>query len=366
MNKNFSTNSQTLMEILIELEIAKYSFLLEENKNLLPFVEEVIVSHKDDIDMYLDMFRLETKIEKIEKGNFTMRINDKYLIVYDSLKYEMKEIVRNFLFKLKHHMDKKILNLLNIEELERDGVFDYLKNIVTFVNFILLFSPEFSTMYNLKKRILSEMIHKKYSCDDLIFSEFSFVNILNEKFRKCSISWDYRFFLLKNIISQEDKNYLDKFDIDIEKKVLSILTHLNPVLLIIRATGNIIDAKYLTLKMKFLLLDLFYVHKTNEQDKRNYHLWKYIVHIFNYFYSDKSNNLSELILIYSICLVCFVKNTLDYSAYSNFINFHIKLKSYLTHEELKELKSYLINISSYTINENNSKYLENIIKNYLN
>ena len=342
----------SLDEILEKNNLVKYSRLFEDNKNIF-LVEEVIICNKDDLGLFLDMFKLESKIDEISQGNFSTKVNNKYSVVFDCFKFELRDVVRNFLFPLK----KCLSNIFKFFECNSDSsVYEYLKNVVIFVNFVLLFSPEFSTLYNLKKQIFCEIISKNVNCEDLIFSEFLFVNILNEKFRKCSISWDYRYFLTKNFYSKISltsplfRKYLEEIFEKFTNKFNNVL--------------EIFRNKF-TLKSFIedydhrcvLFLDLYFIDKLNDIEKRNYHLWKYIVHLFDLFSQDCSKHLSETVFIFSFCLYNFLKNTLDYSAYSNLINFHKKLKSHFTREEFDKLKLYLITIKSFIVENEKKKYL---------
>jgi len=351
MNEFFNFN-----EKLKKFDLLKYSYLFEDNKNIIE-VEDAIVCDKNDLEMFLEMFKLETNIETINEGNLSLKINDKYAIVFDSLKFQLKDIVTNFIFKIR--------NILKEEDfsIDRSEEFEYLNNVVRFLNFILLFSPEFPTAYNLKKKILL-IIKTKYikttnEISELIFSEFSFMNLIHEKFRKCSISWEYRLFLIKNfynvILSKNNSNY--------DQKIYSIINFFKNIPKTIK--DNYFPKSIDNLKFKFLLLDIFYLEKINNKENRNYHLWKYIIHIFHIFYADVNNNLSELVIIFSFCLVIFLKNLKDYSAFSSLHNLFQKLKYNFTQTELKELKSYLIDLK-IMLKDMDTKYLHTFIENNMN
>jgi hypothetical protein len=160
---------------------------------------------------------------------------------------------------------------------------------------MIILSPEFYTLYTIKKHITSNI-------DKL--AEFKFINIINERNRKCSISWDYRLFLMKDLMLNE----------------------------------------------KFIEYDLNLLTEINEKEKRNYHLWKYVIHISK-LYTDYDSKRK----IVKFCFISFLKNIYDYSAYSASVN----LLNLMNSDDKRELLISIYNTCK--ILESKSNYLDSLI-----
>lgn len=308
-----------------ELKIfEKYRHLLYEDYKNLFNVEDIIVCKDDEINFYLELIKLETQNIYITEGNFTLKVNDKLLIIKENFKKNLKEYCTQFLMKIR--------NITKIDNRSGTPGNQYMNEITSedllklffFMNFILFFSPEFYTIYKMKKEILKKISsrgHEKLLLDNII-SEFKFVNFINASNRKCSVSWEYRLYLVKNyphcLIETEDIN--EKF---------SILENLKLYIEIFEIHLDKIGI--------LLIKDLQSLDFINEKEKRNYHLWKYLVHIFNlYMYSNM-----ESLLILSFCIYNFLKDTLDYSAFSAMTNFYNKLKQVITEKSADDLRKYI-------------------------
>jgi hypothetical protein len=334
MKTNNEKNNDQIFEITL---IEKYRFLFEECHNIFNVEEIILCKDDDEIEYYLELFKLEIQNININKGSFSVKVNDKFLIIKEIFKTNLKEFCQKFLLKIR-----------NITKIDSNKDYDitsedFLK-LFLFLNFILFFSPEFYTIYNMKKEILKKISfrEKEKLLKDYIISDFKFVNFINSLNRKCSISWEYRLYLVqkfphflqdgtneKFLILKNLKVYLEIFFIPIEKV------------------------------RKILINDLESIDSINEKEKRNYHLWKYIVHIFN-LYSD---NPIDSLFILSFCIYNFLKDTLDYSAYSAVTNYYKKLKPIIIDKSGYNLKVYvgdLINTFPEKMNDYVFNFLSSI------
>jgi hypothetical protein len=317
--------------------LTQFSELFEDNKNLLR-IEELIVINKDELDQFIQMFELENKIEEINKGNFSIQLNGKYTILFDNFKFQLKNISKNFLLKIRPFV-KDICNTNNDNS-------NKITPLLSFMNFILVFSPEYYTLYNMKKEIL---INTNNIPDEYLLSEFLFVNIINERNRKCSISWEYRYFLMKNFKEKLNEIISNKY----EDKVNSFLHKIKNYLKYFKSDFS--ENKL----MRIMLLDLYLVYNINEKEKRNYHLWKYIVHIFNLYPS-----LEEKTVLYIFCLLNFINNPLDYSAFSTLINIHLKIGDVIGLKK-EELKSYLNQLKEIFEDKINNSYFNKFLEYFI-
>lgn len=207
----------------------------------------------------------------------------------------------------------------------------------------------------MKKQIMTVYsLNKLKLFENSYISEFFFVNILNGKNRKCSISWEYRLYLIKIyleelrndlLISYNFKGYLNEID----KFYLKLP---------LEKFGLIYKFDSTNKKDVLLLLDLLLIYNINEKDKRNYHLWKYITHIY-YIYSE----LKHKIFILSFCFMILINDPLDYSAYSNIRNFLINLQSSnkLDKNYKEPLKIYLHKLITVFEVEAKSLYLKELL-----
>jgi hypothetical protein len=292
----------------------------------------MIIVNKEDIPCLLELLNNEERFEYKNDGNFSININKKYTIIDNSFQINIRKYCREFLFKIKDHFE-----LLN-----NDNLIDIFK----FSSFILLFCPEFSTIYNIKKNIIKILATR--FCDDLLyanaFSDFLFINFINEKFRKCSISWDYRLFLIKELhgfiemrINSLRSCNDNRVFYDVEKEFKNF--------------AGILD---LQKSNTSLLFDLKLIQDINEKEKRNYHLWKYLLMRFNIF--DK---ISDKRLLFSFALNCLSKDPLDYSAFSNikFILQHLELES----SQKIQLKNYFSSLSILFSRDDQLKYIDKLI-----
>jgi hypothetical protein len=100
----------------------------------------------------------------------------------------------------------------------------------------------------------------------------------------------------------------------------------------------------------FLDNDLKLLNAINEKDRRNYHLWKYIINISNLY-----KELNDKKKILNFCVDNFLKDTYDYSAYSCSVNL-IKI---LDKDDIKLILERIVNV--IPIIESKSEYIESFI-----
>jgi hypothetical protein len=106
-----------------------------------------------------------------------------------------------------------------------------------------------------------------------------------------------------------------------------------------------------------LFVDLSFVYDINEKEKRNYHMWKYLIQIFGRF-----NSYEDRLFIFLFTLSCLISCPLDHSAYSNLKNYILKFDFKIIEKDEEILKQYIKSIL-YTF-DNNAAYLIDII-NYI-
>ncbi len=166
-------------------------------------IEEFVIIEENEKDLYINMLKLSQEIDTIEYGNYSISINNKFFICFKSFEKKIKNIFLNILKKF----EKEILC--------NDNVL-FLKDISLICKFILIFIPEFITVYNIKLKLLEkieEILHKKnFDKIDtsnkievyykeyflLLLENLKFINLISFANRKCCYSWFYR----KNILSK--------------------------------------------------------------------------------------------------------------------------------------------------------------------
>lgn len=322
--------------------INKFSYLFEDGDiQNISGIEEYIVTSEEELDCLIMMLGMECPIEDIVKGRFSYKINNKYLIILNSFQKGIKHYYRDFILKIRSDIQKNSIP------------FKYLVEVNNFINFILVFSPEFYTLYNIKKEIMISL--QSRNMDNLIsidtntfsnhcLSEFLFINLINEKNRKCSISWDYRFFLIKNF---------SKYMLLSEEKILNN----DRVNKLTKILDNYLLLFNTEITNPLLVYDLSSIENINEKDKRNYHMWKYIIILYNHY-----DNYNDRVLIFIFCLYNFVIDPLDHSAYSNSVYIYAKYLKALVSDELKtKLKKYLIDLLTLYKDKMNTIYYLNLI-----
>jgi hypothetical protein len=230
-------------------------------------ITDYIIVNDTEIDQYLQM--IGDELTDIRKGVNSILINSGYLIVCETFKKLYKQL-SNYILTNKSSV--------------------WTKDQLPMLNYMLIFSPEYYTIYTIKKRILSEELADQTT----LFNELSFINCINQKHRKCSIGWDYRLFIIKRLNSIGD-DHITEFN-DKYKSLLSIWD--------IKASNNV------------LCYDILKLQGLNEGDKRNYHLWKYVIHLSRHYEED-----SERIFLFVFCLYNLINNPMDYSAFSNTLHF---------------------------------------------
>jgi hypothetical protein len=239
-------------------------------------IKDFIIINEKELDDYITLMRNE--INNISKATYTISINSNYLIILHKIKEQYKPLKQFFL------EFKKII--IDLNELDKF-------NINALINLVLIISPEFYTLYNIKRQIATDKN-----------AEFTFINTINNNNRKCSISWNYRLHLMGSLMSDN-----------------------------------------------FLEYDLMLLQAINDKDKRNYHLWKYVISISR-LYKDQGSRLK----IFNFCVNNFLKDTFDYSAYSCSVNLIRTIDHTVKNEILDKI------LLSQNIINAKSEYLESFIK----
>jgi hypothetical protein len=310
----------------------KFQYLFKDNENIMNVLEITTLNDSEiPLESFLELFTLENKIVSLKRGIFSININERYLIIMESFKLSIKQCVKEFILKIRK----------NISSLNHDEKY----NISTFSNFILYFYPEFYTLYNIKKEIFQNLEIKEL--DSFIMSELLFINIINEKYRQASISWDYRLFLFSNY----SKIIQNKYQLYVEKdKFSKFLKHMDNLSLYFDNIASFSEEDNL------YLWELSMINSINEKGKRNYQLWKYLIHL--------TKLITNKFLIFNFVLYLFLSDPLDYSAYSYLKTFS---KEILKTVKLKkiELQYYFEKLLTTLIDENNNKYFVDIYSLFL-
>jgi hypothetical protein len=162
------------------------------------FIDEFVIIEENEKDLYIDMFRLTEDISFLNEGKFTISINNKFLICFKSFEKEVKDLFINYIKKY----EKSILEQTDIQKLN---------NILNLSKLILIFIPEFVSIYNLIIKILMTinslipntlLKYLKIEKNQKVYFEtllelFKFTNLINGQNRKCAYSWFFRFEILK-------------------------------------------------------------------------------------------------------------------------------------------------------------------------
>lgn len=295
--------------------------ILNETEILIGF-DDIIIIEEAELDMIINMLSLEKEINKIERTTHYVKINDKYLVILTSIGMLIKSIWRNFLCPLNkilrdHDKNKgELLTFLKEFHIELNSTFFI--QLDNLCNVILLFTPDFYSIYNIKRRISTCHIFDIRQ----IINDYYIINVINTNNRKCSISWNYRLYLVTTY-KGELANHLGKIHSCDIRKFQTKLETISQLFL----TGDDRE-EYDTL----LLYDLFLVDIINEKEKRNYHLWKYTMNLYHHYQNKTAQGI-----ILSFCLFNFINNSTDYSAYSN-------IRNTLTSYNKEKLKAYLIHL----------------------
>jgi len=290
--------------------------------NLFIIYDYLILEKKDEIEKYINLLSNEEKINEINKGIFSIKLNKKYLLIIKNDLENIFEKIYNFLLKNKN-FDNFIFS------------FDLIKNIFSFCNLVLIFNDN-STFYSIKKKILIKLLNyikEKEKINQIIFSEYSFTSIINKNKRKSCISFHYRFFLLENFKEYLNINLIN--NLNIQKLQLKNFFNLNNI------ENNII------------FKDLENINLVNLKQNRNYHMWTYLNLLFN---SKKTLEFEKkIILSYSIFLLKLC--SWDYSAFSFIINNYYKIKDININLIIDEFNQNFINI-----NQDHKNYILNLIE----
>jgi len=173
--------------------IFKTTKLNQNDIENLKTIEEFVIVEESEKDLYIEMLKLSQEIFSINFGCYTISINNKFLICFRSFQREIKN---TFLKCLKHN-ETKILEESDVK---------ILKSVKEICKLILLFIPEFITVYNLIIKIINkihDITFKKeleiYKFEEeeksffiLLLENFKFINLINMQNRKCCYSWFFR------------------------------------------------------------------------------------------------------------------------------------------------------------------------------
>ena len=307
--------------------------LREEYKNdidnMTYVVDFMIVEDINQRDAVIDYISKEENIKTLNHGVFTTIINHKFLIVTRSL--------------LQTHYKKLYYSLLKINKENLKLLVLLCCPILSLTNLVLLFCPDNPSMYYLKKKILLFLKDSNAITEKLILGEYYYTTKINILIRKNSISWDYRYFIVSNFI-----NYLSIDDID-------------------RNNTSKLDLKFLYCKLDiqcdmpkrtFIQVDVDRFNAVNVSESRNYHMWKYMIMLFNSDFIDDRDKM--YIFIYACYL--FSNCLWDYSAYNFIVKFSNKLP--LTKENLLNLINYNKTTEKVFTNDKHKSYLPELT-NYL-
>ena len=292
--------------------------------NLFVVYDYLILEKKNEIENYINLISNEEKINEINKGIFSIKINKKYLLLIKNDLENFFEKIYKFLLKNKNFDNNFIFS------------FDLIKNIFSFCNLVLIFNDN-STFYSIKKRILinlSKNIKKKEEINQIIFSEYSFTSITNKNKRKSCISFHYRFFLLENFKENLNINLINNLNIQ-KLKLQNSIFDLNNI------------------EKNIIFKDIENINLVNIKQNRNYHMWTYLNLLFN---SEKTSEFEKkIILSYSIFLLKLC--AWDYSSFSFIINNYYKIKNININLIIDEFNQNFINI-----NQEHKNYILNLIE----
>lgn len=267
-----------------------FSKFLEENKidikNFKNIVDFFIASDELERDGITSIFEKEEKIKAKLFGNFTLKLNDKFLIITKSKLSFFPSLYKNIF-------------LLNKNIILKTCSDDFLQALLSLTNFMLLFAKDNPSIYNLKKKILYDLSGRGGVPSSLVTSEYFFISLYNRNYRKSAMSWEYRIILTTKFgsaliledISKENLNKLNK----------------NLLYSIIKKNDLCPSALVQT--------DIDNLNSVNEKESRNYHMWCYIIKLF---LSRESNSDRLYIILYGIYLLG--KCPWDYSSYSFLVN----------------------------------------------
>lgn len=302
-------------------------------KNLYYVVDYLTVENENEMNSILECMNKEEKSVDKQRGQFTMKINNKFLIVERNIiKNHLKDFY-SFLLSFNRKFSTDNQDNLDIE---------HLIEILSLTNLVLIFASANSTFYNLKKKILLYLKKSKNIKDTLILSEYFFTSIVNRTMRKNSISWDYRYFIISNfydVLNIKDINEKNTNKQDFSKFF------------------EILEIKQDKNDLSFIKVDIDNFNSVNEIEKRNYHMWKYMNLLI------KSNFLNDHDKMYLYLYVCslFGNCFWDYSAYTFIINFSQFVN--LNQTQISSLSNYYLSIQNIYKSDQHKSYLPELITN---
>ena len=324
-------NSSDIMQG-ISLYLKKYN---SDFSNFIIFYDYLIATNEEFVISIINQLSKEQEKIIINKGVFSIKINEKYLIInQEILEKEYSKFYNIFIsFNSIYNKDPTIIeNDINLIHL------------FSFFNSILLFTTQNQTLHNIKRKILLQIKHNPklasnfFSDNNLIKSEYLLCTIFNNKIRDNCITWHYRYFILSNFHQLLNPNEIDKENKD--KANLSKIC-------------NILSIPYSN-KISLIKCEIDNLNNINISSKRNYHLWTYLINLFNSPFVLKE----EQNLIFVFACYLFSKSFSDYSAFSFIVNFYSKID--LQRSSLERLIAYYQQLYQ-VLNSNNSKsYINNL------
>jgi len=374
--------------------------LFIKESQLLNSFEDYQVTSEDNYEMLISMLELELgKIITVVKFKYLCLINNKYLIIFEDFKKELKGI-----FKTVMKIREEEIKIIS---------FDKLREINVLLNLVLIFSPDCYTIYNIKKELIKQILLlnqiKSDNNNDIIIlflNDFKFINLINLKFRKSNISWNYREHIINNIFNfvgsngngngqykQDKLTDLTKLDIlmkyseeilNLSSEVKLYLDYHHSFLNLFGINTNsvnntnmignnnnnnnnnnsekdIYDKDNLSLFItNFTFLDFFLMNNINNNSARNYYLWNHLIFLNKLLNKDTKfglKNFSHKDICLSFALDIFSKNPLDYSSFSFLNNYYDKVKI-KTHEDIIK---YITSLKKIHIEENKIIYIENLL-----
>lgn len=289
---------------------------------------DYVVNDESMIELFLSNSNLDK--EKDYNNKSEIIINDHFFI-FEKNNFIIRK--NKCLKKIIKYMIKSIFNQRSLINIEKDSNLYILNNIC---NYVLIGCSECVTLYNIKSDIIKEITNRKLHFN--FYNEIEFITLLNIKNRKSSASWDFKQFIYSFLL-KEQGNINTNLNSILENKL--DISHFNKFLYDKLEIKNIKNS-YLS---NLLQNELINCWKVNNEEQRNYYLWKLLV-----FFKDKSiliykNNDSYYstqkqmnLLLFYFSLSCLILSSSDYSSYHFLKVLNI---SEISNLNLQEIVSYI-------------------------
>lgn len=282
----------------------------------------------------------------IQYDLFSIANSNSFLINKDKFKTKKVQKLVQKMIKVK----KELRHCNNNSKFDNDTSNRVLILLNNLSNLLLIGCSDFLTLYNMKKDYIESIIKSREDNDksrknlnsqviESLITEIKFIDLVSLKNRKSSMSWDYRIYIFRHIINilldktndiKEDRvlnssnfELINKFNKDHHTFISIFFNSMDKL-------NEIIENNYLL----FLLnQELYYLFRINNQESRNYYVWKYLLliknTIFDFLMISKSNenknsskssgtknlfsNVLKLLFVFGFSLIG--NNNKDYSAY---------------------------------------------------